>query len=117
MSRRSLREILSSYYLEDLIDDLEKLVEELVERYKPVRIVLTGSLAEGRFVRGLSDIDLLIITRKLETDMDRFTLYSIRDVDVEITVVTEDELREAIEFGKDFYVKALSKGIVVYTAE
>lgn len=39
--------------------ELEGLVEELVGEYRPVAIILAGSLAQGRFVRGLSDVDIL----------------------------------------------------------
>ncbi len=115
MLRRQLREILNRDGIRDLIDDLEKLVEELVNRYRPLRIILTGSLAGGRFVRGLSDIDLLVVVRNLETNMDRFTIYGIGDVDVEITFVTEEELREAVRSGREFYISALERGITIYS--
>ncbi|MEM4971771.1 MAG: nucleotidyltransferase domain-containing protein, partial [Sulfolobales archaeon] len=77
MLRRRLKEILDRDNIRDLIDVLEGLVEELVSRYRPVRIILAGSLAEGRFVRGLSDIDLLVVVRDLDASMDRFTIYGV----------------------------------------
>lgn len=47
--------------------------------------------------------------------MDRFTIYSIGDVDVEITFVTEVELWEAVRSGRDFYISALERGITIYS--
>lgn len=117
MLRRSLKEIPSNNYLKDLIEDLERLIDKLIDCYKPLRIILAGSLAKGKFVRGLSDIDLLIITSNIEASIDRFIVYNIEDVDVEVTIVTEDELREALELNRDFYVRALNKGIVLYSRD
>ena len=117
MLRRRLREILDRDNIRDLIDILEELVEELISRYRPVRIILAGSLAEGRFVRGLSDIDLLVVVRDLDASMDRFTIYGVGDIDVEITFVTEEELGEAVRSGREFYIGALERGITIYSEE
>lgn len=80
-----------------------------------MKIFLAGSLAERRFVRGLSNIDLPFVVRNLETNMNRFTIYGMRDVDVEITFVTEEELREAVRSGREFYISALERGITIYS--
>jgi hypothetical protein len=80
-----------------------------------LRIILAGSLAKRRFVRGLSNIDLPVVVRNLETNMNRFTIYGMRDVDVEITFVTEEELREAVRSGREFYISALERGITIYS--
>lgn len=68
-------------------------------------------------MRGLSDIDLLVIVRSLEANMDRFTIYCVGDVDVEITFITGEELMEAIRSGREFYIRALEKGITIYSEE
>lgn len=117
MLRKLLRKILDSDSTKDLVDDLEKLVEDLIEQYKPVKVILAGSLAEGRFVRGLSDIDLLVVVKRMEANMDRFTMYSVKDVDVEVTIVTIEELEEAIKLNKEFYVRALEKGVILYSSD
>jgi hypothetical protein len=80
-----------------------------------LRIILAGSLAERRFVRGLGNIDLPIVVRNLETNMNRFTIYGMRDVDVEIAFVTEEGLREAVRSGREFYISALERGITIYS--
>jgi hypothetical protein len=80
-----------------------------------LRIILAGSLAGRRFVRGLSNIDLPVVVRNLETNMNRFTIYGMRDVDVEIAFVTEEGLREAVRSGREFYISALERGITIYS--
>ncbi len=69
MLRERLRMILGRE--EDLVPELEKVVEELVERYRPISIIVTGSLARQKFVRGMSDIDLLVVVEK-SVGKDRF---------------------------------------------
>jgi tRNA nucleotidyltransferase (CCA-adding enzyme) len=41
----------------DLEKDLKMLINEIIEKIKPKAIILAGSLAKGKFVRGMSDID------------------------------------------------------------
>lgn len=114
MSGSLSRKILDKDNVRDLAKDLEALVEEIVKKYKPLKVLLTGSLAEGRFVRGLSDIDLLVIVKNAEAVGERFLLYRVRDVDVEVTVVAEKELEEAVKAGNQFYTEALRRGITAY---
>lgn len=99
--------------MRDLTEDLKKLINELVREFKPLKIILTGSLAKERFVRGLSDIDILVIVDKVTLE-DRFLLKTIKDVNVEITIVSKDEFENAITMGREYYVEAVKWGIVVY---
>jgi len=69
-----LREILSGTSAEDLEEPLERLLRELIERYEPVAVVMTGSLAKGRFVRGLSDVDILVVVDRPAREEERFSL-------------------------------------------
>jgi len=72
--KAKLREILSGTSAEDLEEPLERLLRELIERYEPVAVVMTGSLAKGRFVRGLSDVDILVVVDCPVRDEERFSL-------------------------------------------
>jgi tRNA nucleotidyltransferase (CCA-adding enzyme) len=54
------REVLRGSSAEDLVEPLAKLVEGLVAELRPAKVILAGSLAGGEFVRGLSDVDLLL---------------------------------------------------------
>lgn len=113
---RVLREILRGPGLADLAPGLERIVREVIELYSPSEVILAGSLARGEFVRGLSDIDLLVIVDYDVSDEKRFTLRAVEDVDVEITVVSRKELEQAISSGNMFYAEALRHGIKIYVA-
>ena|GEM_PF-453092 len=109
-----LREILSGMSAEDLEEPLERLLRELIERLEPVAVAVTGSLAKGRFVRGLSDVDILVVVDRPVRDEERFSLVPLKDVDAEIIVVSREELERAIAAGNEFYLDALRSGKVVY---
>jgi predicted nucleotidyltransferase len=53
--------IFSKENVKDLEESLRKLILKLVNEFKPLRIIATGSLAGEEFVRGLSDIDILMV--------------------------------------------------------
>jgi len=112
-----LREILKGTSAEDLAEPLENLIRELIEWYEPLVVVIAGSLAKGKFVRGLSDLDILVIVDYPVRDEERFSLAPLNDVDVEITVVSREELEKAIVVGNEFYLDAVRNGRVVYARE
>jgi predicted nucleotidyltransferase len=92
----------------DLENDLKMLINEIVEKIKPKAIILAGSLAKGKFVRGMSDIDILII---IENVNYRTLLKAIKNVDVEITMYTYDEIINSIREGNQFIKDAINNGI------
>jgi predicted nucleotidyltransferase len=113
--RERLREILRGTSAEDLLEPLEELLVRLIVKFKPVRILISGSLARRRFVRGLSDIDVLVIVDyDIPRDL-RFELATVKDVDVEITVISEGELERALSKDGMFYVDAVKCGVEVYS--
>jgi len=111
-----LGEVLRGSSAEDLLEPLASLLEKLVAELRPVKVLVAGSLARGEFVRGLSDIDVLVVV-DYEVPRDRrFTYTSVGDVDVEITVVSTYELERAVQEGREFYVDAVRRGVEVFTA-
>jgi len=104
-----LREIVRD---RDILEGLKALIKELIERFNPKSVIIAVSLAERKFVRGLSDIDILVVVDRV-SDEERFHLKAIGDVNVEITVVALDELLEAIKRGNEFYRRSLG-GIEIY---
>ncbi|GAY26133.1 hypothetical protein ATG_13360 [Desulfurococcaceae archaeon AG1] len=114
MLRERLREILSKPGTQDLLDLLEELISELIRRFDPIAVIVAGSLARSRFVRGLSDIDILVITQHEPPKHERFLLRAVKDVDVEITVYSLDEVRLAIKQGNQFITDAIKNGIKIY---
>ncbi len=114
MLRERLRETLRGQHTRDLLEGLEKLLGELIEEYKPLSVLIAGSLAEGKFVRGLSDIDILAITVEKPGKHERFQLKAIKDVNVEIAVYSVEEVEQAAKTGNQFIAQALEKGVEVY---
>ncbi len=109
-------EVLRGSSAEDLLEPLASLLEKLVAELRPVKVFVTGSLARGEFVRGLSDIDVLVVV-DYEVPRDRRFIYTyVGDVDVEITVVSTYELERAVQEGREFYVDAVRHGVEVFTA-
>ena len=100
--------------ISDIIDGLKNLVEEIVRAFDPLSVIIAGSLAEGRFVRGLSDLDLLVVLNYPVPEDKRFMLRAVKDVDVEITLVSLKELKQAVSEERDFYINAVRNGIVIY---
>jgi hypothetical protein len=41
-------------------------------------------------------------------------LKTVKDVDVEITVISKDEFEKAINMGREFYIEAIKWGIIVH---
>ena len=109
-----LRELLDKPSTRDLARGLAKLVHELVLGLRPLAILLAGSLARGEFVRGMSDIDLLVLVDRPPGKWERFRLAHVGGVDVEITVFGLEEALEAAAGGNFFVREALEKGLVLY---
>ncbi|MET1160666.1 MAG: nucleotidyltransferase domain-containing protein [Thermoprotei archaeon] len=114
MHVEKLKKILDKPSIRDLVEDLAKIIEEIIEKRNPLSVIIAGSLAEGKFVRGLSDIDILVIVDKPVDDKERFSLRAVKDVDVEITVYSYNELIESLKRGNQFIGRAISRGIEVY---
>ena len=98
----------------DLLEGFSALVEELISSLRPLAILVAGSLARGRFVRGMSDIDLLVLTEEPPSKRDRFRLVNVGGVDVEITVLGFEEALRSAEEGNFFVRDALENGITIY---
>jgi len=98
---------------EDVAEGLKNVVLELIERFKPLSIILAGSAARGRFVKGLSDVDLLVVVEKV-SDEERFHLRAAGPANVEITVVGLEELVQAAASGNEFYKRCIEEGVEVY---
>ncbi len=109
-----LKRILDKPSTKDLVEDLSKILEEIIEKYNPLSVIITGSLAKGEFVRGLSDIDILVIVDRHVNDRERFLLKTVKDVDIEITIYSYNELIESLKRGNQFVKEAITQGLEFY---
>jgi len=97
--------------------ELKIIVDTIVEKCNPEKIILFGSMADGK-PTAWSDIDLVII---MDTDLryiDRLLYISKMakcDVPVDFFVYTPEEERRFIETNNLFYTKeVIEKGKVLY---
>jgi len=110
MLREKLREVIKrNASLVDLEDGILKLLTDLDEK-GPVAILVAGSVAKGEFVRGMSDIDILIV---VNSSSFKTWITAIGDVNVEITEIGIRDVLEALRAGNNFIEKALKDGVVL----
>jgi uncharacterized protein len=98
-------------------EEIDNIMEQLIRLYKPNKVILFGSLAEGQ-IRPDSDIDLFII----KDDVPEIGVDRIRQLDrlikyrlaTDFIVYRPDELDRRLQMGDPFVKNILDKGIVLY---
>ncbi|MGB2761955.1 MAG: nucleotidyltransferase domain-containing protein [Minisyncoccales bacterium] len=97
--------------------EIKKIVNQIVEKYKPEKIILFGSFAHGRQTKD-SDVDLFIIKStneprtKRHLKVDRILLDRIMPLD--ILVYTPQEIKKRLSFGDFFIRNIIQQGKVLY---
>jgi len=100
---------------------LQEIVEKLKREYKPAKIILFGSYADGHPDRD-SDIDFLIIKDTPDRPIDRRVAASRivsdpkRLIPFESLVLTPQEIQERLGAGDLFLEEILRRGEVLYEA-
>ena len=102
---------------EALEKELDRIVATLIEKYKPEKIILFGSLATGR-MHEWSDIDLLIIKETDKRPLDRATditaMLNYPRIAMDIFIYTPQELKYLMRHGSQFIEEILEQGKVLY---
>jgi len=104
---------------EALEKELHRIVAKLIEKYKPEKIILFGSLASGK-IHEWSDVDLFIIKETITRRVYRRAeaLKGIkRNVPLDIIILTPDEVKFLCDENSLFIKDILEKGNVVYEKE
>jgi predicted nucleotidyltransferase len=96
---------------------IRRVVNQIVERFGPERIILFGSHAYGR-PRENSDVDLLVVMETDRTPLQQ-AMKIVRDLDrgfygLDLIVRTPHELQRRIGLGDFFLREITSKGRVLY---
>lgn len=95
---------------------IDQVVEQIVEKFKPQKIILFGSYARGN-PRPESDVDLLVVmeTSRKESDI---SLDIRRHLGVmfglDLLVYTPKRLKERVEMGDWFLRDVINEGKVLY---
>lgn len=99
-------------------EEIRSITKQVIEKYKPEKIILFGSFAYGKPTRA-SDIDLFIIkkTKKNRIERTKEVLLMVDNkVPFEPVVYTPEEVRRRKEQGDFFIEDIFSKGKVLYEA-
>lgn len=102
-----------------MLETIDDIVQRLVERYEPDRVILYGSRAQGRARPG-SDIDLLIVKDTSRRPVDRrvavesLLLDRRPGLDVDVAVYTPQELRALYLAGSPFIEEVMETGQVLF---
>jgi uncharacterized protein len=100
-------------------EEIRNIVEQLIRLYKPEKIILFGSLAEGK-VHQSTDIDLFLI----KDDVPELGVDRIRQLDelikyklaTDFVVYKPCELKKRLECEDPFVKNILNEGKVLYEA-
>jgi predicted nucleotidyltransferase len=100
-----------------IIREIQSIVEQLIQKYKPLKIILFGSAARGEYDK-LNDLDFLI----LKQDVPFRGLDRMRELDdlidrnmaVDMLVYRPDEFENCVKLGDPFIKAILSEGQVLY---
>ncbi len=92
------------------VDELSGLLELLSSR--ALSVTVYGSAARGKYVRGLSDVDVLVVTAGEPPYRARVFGLSLGDVNV--VYMSREEFCEALALGNQIALEAVSAGVVVF---
>jgi len=96
---------------------LEDLVRQIVQAFKPLRIILFGSAARGKMSPD-SDVDLLIVmpngTHRLHTAQDLHCRIKHGLVPVDFVVATPEDLKKYADDPGKIYWAVLEEGRTIY---
>jgi predicted nucleotidyltransferase len=100
----------------DVLKEIENIKNQLIEKYKPEKIILFGSAAWGK--GEINDIDLFIIKGEVPyLGADRLLeLYSLirADAAVDYIVYKPEEVEDRLSLGDPFVEKIFKEGKVLY---
>ncbi|MBI5682997.1 MAG: nucleotidyltransferase domain-containing protein [Deltaproteobacteria bacterium] len=101
----------------DIQKEIKELTFQIIEKYKPEKIILFGSAARGEFTPD-SDLDFLIVKK----DTPYYGIDRMREIDNLITtkvaadflVYRPDEIENRIKMGDPFIKVIFKEGKVLY---
>jgi len=96
-------------------NDIRRIVNQIVERFTPLQVVLFGSHAQGQ-ADADSDVDLLVV---MPNEVKQITSLDIRravsyNTPLDVLVYSQDALNARVTAGDFFLQDALETGEVLY---
>ncbi len=100
--------------------EIKDITKQIVEKYKPEKIILYGSFASGKPHKD-SDVDLFVIKKskkprtKRHLELDRMLLD--RKMALDILIYTPQEIKKRLSLG-DFFIKdIINQGKILYATK
>ena len=101
----------------DVEKEISHLTQQIIEKYKPKKVILFGSAARGEWTPD-SDADFLIIkdeTPLLGADrMREISRIIDRNISVDFLIYRPDEFNRRLQMGDPFLKSILKEGKVLY---
>jgi len=105
--------------MKTLKPDVLKIKNQIVENFKPEKIIIFGSYAWGKPGKD-SDLDLFIIKKSKKRRIDRARevrkIIFGSEIATDILVYTPKEVKERNEIGDPFIERILEEGKIIYTS-
>ena len=96
--------------------EIRSITGQLIEKYKPEKIILFGSAAKGKFRVG-SDLDFMIVkeTKKAKVERMREVVGLVnKKTPADFLVYTPQEIRRRLAMGDYFIEDVFKEGKVLY---
>ena len=100
------------------LNDIREIVQQIVERFRPQKVILFGSYAQGNPTQD-SDVDLLIIMETNDQALHAAARISAgidHPFPLDILVFRPSELKASLERKGVFATEVVAKGIVLHEA-
>ena len=101
----------------DLASQIKSITDQIVNKYKPEKIILFGSAARGDFDADKSDLDFLVVKNDNRTKIERAqAVYRLveKRVPADFIVYTPQEVKERLRLGDPFLKIIFREGRVLY---
>ena len=97
--------------------EIESIVQQLIDKYRPSKIILFGSAARGDYDK-VNDLDFLILKQDVPSrGLDRMRELDDlidREMAVDMLIYRPDEFEDRIRLGDPFIKNILSEGQVLH---
>jgi hypothetical protein len=96
--------------------EIQNFVDRVVRRFRPARVILFGSYADGNPTED-SDVDLMVIMPFRGSDVrvaTRIRMACPRSFPMDLLVRTPSEVRRRLHKGDQFLREVTTKGIVLH---
>jgi predicted nucleotidyltransferase len=102
---------------QEIISEIQNIIDQIVQKYKPLKIILFGSAGRREYDK-VNDLDFLIIKK----DVPEYGLARMRELDelidrniaADMLVYRPDEFEERVKLGDPFITSILREGRVLY---